>query len=226
MAKAGNILSTKRNLIDRANTTVVVMVSTAVFLMVFSLVATKTLVSQANYQGRVIAQKRKAVNMLKKDIEAAKKLKKSYTAFTSTSQNALGGNPLGLGQQDGNNAKIVLDALPSKYDFPELPTSLEALLASQGVKINMIDGRDEEIAQSSNKESSAPKSIVMPFEFTVAGDYDSIKNVVSAVERSIRPMQVISLDVSAEQKELTLAIKAQTYYQPATSLNIRKVVVK
>lgn len=226
MAKTGNILSTKRTLIDKANTAVVIMVSAAVFLTVFSLVATKTFISQANYQGRVISQKRAAVNMLKKDVNAAKQLRKSYIAFTSTSQNALGGNPLGVGQQDGNNAKIILDALPSRYDFPELTTSLESLLASQSVKIDTISGTDDEVTQSQTQASPTPQAIAMPFEFTVTGSYDNIKNVVNALERSIHPMQITSFDISAEQKEITLAIKAQTYYQPPTSLKIKKEVVK
>src|SRR5882762_6204910 len=130
--------STKRALIDKANSQVVIVTSIAAFILVFSMVATKTLISQATYQNRVIGAKKTAVKQLKADIKATDTLKSSYKAFVSTAQNAIGGNPDGTGQQDGNNTKIVLDALPSSYDFPALATSLDKLLTGQGVTINSI----------------------------------------------------------------------------------------
>lgn len=217
---------TKRGLIDKANTTVVVTVSVATFLAVFSLVATKTLISQARYQDRVITAKRDARDQLKADINAVTDLKQSYAAFLSTTQNAIGGNPTGTGQQDGNNAKIVLDALPSTYDFPALATGLETLVGTQSVKINSISGTDDEIAQAGTTTSTAPEPIAIPFNISVTGDYNSVQNVIGAFERSIRPVQLLTLDISGTQGQLTLSVSAQTYYQPAKSLNINAKVIQ
>src|SRR4051812_19016135 len=97
--------SIKKALIDKANTRIVIYVSVAAFILVFSLVATKTLISQASYQNRVIGVKRTAVKQLKDDIAATDQLKTAYDAFNGTAQNVLGGNPDGISQQDGNNAK-------------------------------------------------------------------------------------------------------------------------
>jgi hypothetical protein len=94
-----NAPTTKRMQINQANTRIVAYVSVAAFILVFSLVATKTLVSQAAYQNRVIGAKRTAVNQLKKDIDATNDLKTSYEAFTTTAQNAIGGNSSGAGPQ-------------------------------------------------------------------------------------------------------------------------------
>ncbi len=221
-----NIPSAKRALIDKTNTAIVVVVSVAAFLAVFSLVATKTLISQAAYQNRVIGAKRDAVNQLKTDLSAVKELNKSYDAFNATPKNAIGGNPSGTAQQDGSNSRIVLDALPSTYDFPALTTSLETLLSGQNVKINTIAGTDDEVAQSGNQSSASPVPIAIPFQLSVTANYDSIKNVVSAFERSIRPIQLTTLDLSGSQSNLTLAVDAQTYYQPAKSLTINTKVVK
>jgi hypothetical protein len=223
---AKNIALTKRALIDKANSTVVAVVGVAAFVLIFSLVATKTLASQAAYQNRIISAKRTAVKQLKSDIAATSQLKTSYGAFTSTTQNALGGNPSGTGAQDGNNAKVVLDALPSSYDFPALTTSLESLLGSQGVKIGSISGTDDEVAQSSNQTSVSPQPVPIPFQVSVSGNYGNIQNVVSAFDRSIRPMQLQTIDISGGQEALNLTVTAQTYYQPAKSLNINKKVVK
>ena len=221
-----NLPNGKRTLIDKANTRVVVVVSIAAFLAVFSLVATKTLISQARYQDRVISAKRDARDQPKKDIDAVSDLKSSYEAFTSTAQNAIGGNPSGAGSQDGNNAKIVLDALPSSYDFPALATSLETLVANQGVKINTISGTDDGATQSANTSSSAPQPIAIPFTLSVTGSYPNVQKVISSLEKSIRPIQIQTLDISGSKDSLNLSVTAQTYYQPAKSLNITTKVIK
>jgi hypothetical protein len=218
--------SAKRAMINKANARVVVYVSVAAFILMFSLVATKTLVSQAAYQNKVIKVKRNAVTQLKTDIAATSQLKTAYDAFNSTPQNVLGGNPDGTGPQDGTNAKIVLDALPSSYDFPGLTTSLEALLGSQKVDITSITGTDDEVAQGANQSSVSPTPVPIPFATITQGTYTDAQSVVSAYERSIRPMQILTLDISGQNNELTLSIGAQTYYQPAKSLNIKKQVVR
>jgi len=219
--------SMKRLMIDKANTRIVAYVSVAAFILVFSLVATKTLVSQAAYQNRIITAKRKEVTQLKNDISATNQLKTSYDAFVGTSQNAIGGNPTGSGPQDGNNAKIVLDALPSAYDFPGLTTSLDNLLSVQnGVSINSISGTDDEVAQSANQSSSSPQPEAMPFSVSVSGNYASMQNVISVFERSIRPIQVQTLQLTGSNNTLIMNVTAQTYYQPTKSLNINEKIVR
>lgn len=221
------VVSTKRLLIDKANTRIVIYVSVAAFILVFSLVATKTLVGQATYQNRVIGKKRTAVNQLKSDIAATSTLKTSYKAFVGTTQNVLGGNPQGLGAQDGNNAKIVLDALPSAYDFPGLTASLEALISVQpNVKIDSISGTDDEVAQSANQSSISPQPVPIPFTITVEGDSAGIQSVVDVLGRSIRPIQIQTMSIAGDSSKLSLTITAQTFYQPAKSLNIKKEVVR
>jgi len=223
---AGNAISTKRLLIDQANARIVAYVGVAAFLVVFSLVATKTLIGQAAYQNRVISKKKAAVTQLKSDIAATSQLKTAYDAFTGTSQNVLGGDPSGASNKDGDNAKIILDALPSSYDFPGLTTSLESLLGSQSVHISSITGTDDEVAQSTNQTSVSPQPVPIPFTVAVEGDYTGVQNTISAFEKSIRPMQIQSLTLAGNQGKLSLSVSAQTYYQPAKSLNIKKVVVK
>ncbi len=224
---------TKRALIDQANTTVVILTSVAAFVFVFCAVATKTLASQAAYQNKIISGKRTAVKQLKTDLGAVSTLKTSYKAFTSTSQNVIGGNTNGTGAQDcsgkgqdGNNAKIVLDALPSSYDFPALTASLEKLMACQQVSITNITGTDEAASQASNTSSATPKAIPMTFSVSAEGSYDKLQGLVSAFEHSIRPVKVTALGLTGNKDKLTLTVTAETYFQPAKSLNISTKVVK
>lgn len=219
--------SGKRNLIDKANTRMVAYVGVAAFLLVFSAVATKTLASQIKYQNHVISAKKKARNQLQADIAATSTLKSSYDKFVSQTPNVIGGDPQGTAQKDGNNAKIVLDALPSGYDFPGLATSLDNLLSAQNnVHINSITGTDDEVAQGSNESSADPQPVPIPFSVSVSSDYGGVQNVIGVFEHSIRPMQIQTMNLSGNTGNITMTLTAQTYYQPAKSLNTRTEIVK
>lgn len=217
--------TTKRSLITKANSTMVVSTGVAAFLVVFCLVASKTLLSQANYQNRIIGAKKDAVTQLKTNITAKDSLVSSYKAFVGTSQNVLGGNPSGSGEQDGDNAKLVLDALPSKYDFPALASSLEKMINSQNLQILGITGTDDEAAQSTDATGS-PQPVPMPFQVQVSGSYDQIQGLVKLFNTSIRPFQIQTVELSGNQSSMTATITAQTFYQPEKTFKVQTEVIK
>lgn len=218
--------STKRSLISEANSRIVVSTAIAAFVVIFSLVACKALASQASYQNRVISEKKKALSQLESDLNARDSLVASYKAFVGTNENVLGGNPNGTGDNDGDNAKIVLDALPSKYDFPALTTSLEKMITAQKLTIGNIAGTDDEIAQQAKQSATTPAPISMPFQVQVTGSYGNVQSLVGAFEHSIRPFDIQSMDLSGSESSMSLSIKAQTFYQPEKSLKITTEVVK
>jgi len=213
-------------LIDQANTTIVVSAAIAAFLLVFTLVATKTLIGQAFYQNRVVNTKKTALKTLKADLNARTDLSNSYQSFVNTPTNLIGGSSTGTGDRDGDNGKIVLDALPPSYDFPALATSLEKILTTQGLQIQSISGTDDEVAQQNNSQSSAPQPVAIPFQLQVSGSYAAIQNLAKTFEASIRPFQIQTMSLSGSQSSMTLSITAQTYYQPAKQLQITTEVVK
>lgn len=219
-------LSLKRIGVDKTNSRIVTITAVAAFLVVFFLIGSYMLLGQLLYQNRVIGAKKEAVKQLKVNLESRDSLVDSYKAFVSSPQNVLGGNPEGTGKNDGSNAKIILDALPSKYDFPALTASLEKVLLEKGVKIQNISGVDDEVVQSVPSALAAPQPVEIPFEFTVGGGYTNIQAVIDALEHSIRPIQVLTTEISGDQQNLTLTLTGKTYYQPERTLNIQKKVVK
>ncbi len=219
-------LSSKHVQIDKANATMVAAIATASFLAIFSLFASKALWSQSAYQNRVIVKKEKARDQLKKNVDTATQLTTRYQAFVSSTQNVLGGNPTGQGANDGDNAKIILDALPSKYDFPAVATSLENLLTQNGLKTNSITGTDDEVAQGGNKSSPDPQVVEMPFQVSVTGAYTTIQNLTNIFEHSIRPIHIKTIQFTGSDSILTMNVDAITYYQPEKNLDNTFEVVK
>lgn len=217
---------TKRSLIDKANSTILIAAGIAAFLVIFSLVSAKGLVGKINYQNEVISKKKAAKEQLVQNIKARDSLVKSYTAFSNTSRNIIDGNTVGSADRDGENGKLILDALPSKYDFPALTSSLEKLAQQQGLVDPGISGNDDEVAQSLQAASANPQAIPMPFEMSVNGSALQIQNFVTSFERSIRPIQIQTFAVNASDKGLSGTISAQTFYQPEKILEVKKEVLK
>ena len=221
-----NLQVTKRIQIDKDQATTVGVVAAAVFVTVFSLVSCKALLTQRSYQQRVITKQEKARDQLKADLDAVSQLETSYKDFISAPDNVIGGNPSGTGDRDGDNAKITLDALPSKYDFPALTSSLEKILTDKKLKIGGISGSDDELAQAANQTSSNPKPIEIPFSLSVGGSYQSMQDLVGVLEKSIRPIKVTKATFSGGVSDMQLALELRTYYQPEKILDIRTEVVK
>ena len=218
--------SQKRQLIDKANQRVLVITSLAAFIVIFCLVASKTLFGQLLYQNRIVQAKKTTLSQLTKDFSAAQNLETAYQAYISTPQNVIGGNPSGSGPNDGDNGKIVLDALPGQYDFPALATSLTKLLSGQGVKIQSISGTDDEVAQSEQAQTATPQPVPIPFQVSANGNYQAIVNTAKTFEASIRPIQVQTLTLSGDDANLNLTLAAQTYYQPQKTFNLSTKVIK
>lgn len=218
--------STKRLAIDKANATIVIAVAIATFIVVFSLVASKALYSQMRYQSKVSSKKETALKTLKDNLQTADQLTNSYKAFADQPTNVLGGNPKGNADMDGDNPRIVLDALPSQYDFPALTTSIEKLLNDHGFSIGSISGSDEETTQASKDSSVDPQPVEMPFTVEVATDDKRGMDLMELFERSIRPMHVDKLSLESSNGQLKVTITAKSYYQPAKSLNVQTEVVR
>lgn len=220
-------ITPKRLAISKANAQMVAVVAAASFIAAFSLVAAGTVWSQIRYQARVTTAKNQANQQLKKNIEAYSTLVSHYKDFDSATTNIIGGNANGTGDKDGKNSRIVLDALPSAYDFPGLTSSLEKILTQQGLKVSGITGTDDQINQQNNTSSPTPQPVNIPFTFSVSNtSYASVEQLVASLQQSIRPIQVDSLDVSGSANNMTVTVNAHTYYQPAKSLSITKKVVK
>ena len=217
--------SSKELQIDKANASIVLFVSLAAIVMAFSLVAVKSLLSQRTYQARVITQQEAALKVAKADLEAVSKLSASYANFDSKTPNIIGGTSTGNSPQDGSNSKIVLDALPSEYDFPALVSSMEKLVTDRGFKGGAVTGTDDPaLGVSASAPSPLPTEI--PLSLAVTGSYNSVKDLVDVLQKSIRPIKINTMQLSGSDTGLSLSIGVKTYYQQAKNLNITTKVIQ
>lgn len=219
-------ISLKRVGVNKANSRILLIAAAASFMSAFFIVASISLLGQVTFQNKVISEKKVAVKHLDTNLTTRNDLVEKYEAFVKTPQNILGGNPDGTGPTDGNNAKLVLDSLPSKYDFPALASSLEMVLEQKQVKIKNLTGIDDEVAQAAAEPTGKPQPIEVPFEVAAIGNYTTVRDAVGALYNSIRPVQVDKLQLTGDDNELTMVVTAKTYYQPESGVKITKKVVE
>ncbi|MDZ7744370.1 MAG: hypothetical protein U5K77_01270 [Candidatus Saccharibacteria bacterium] len=220
------IISGKRVQISKANAAMLTVVIVASIVTVFSIVGSFALFDQQSYQSEIITEKTKARDQLLKNIEEVEELLASYKVFVESPENIISGSSTSNTARGGDNAKIILDALPSTYDFPALTASVEKMLRNGGVAINSISGVDDELAHQDVEGQTNPSPIEMPFEFSVSANYETVKQLIDDIDRSIRPFHITQLTISGEQNDIELLLKAKTYYQPGKSLTIDTRVIR
>lgn len=213
----------KRQQIEHANRVMFIWVAVASVAVSFFLVATQFLYQKWTYNNRVIAAKTKASDTLTLNIKNAQKLQENVNALIGNSDLAsLKTSP------DDPNTKIILDALPSKFDSTALATSLQqAILNRSGVIIEsiMVPGQSPTLPTSSPVAAES-KPTEMKFSITATGSYDRIRGMVVDLQRTIRPMKLTNINLAGSDNSMRATIEGVTYYQPSKTLNIKQEVVR
>lgn len=214
---------------DRSGSGLVIAVAVATVITVFCLVSSKTLFSQASYNKKVLDARRDALNQLNANIEAADKLVAQYQIFqTGSSTNIIGGKNStdpGLQPPDGDNARLVLNALPSRYDFPALISSVTKILDNNRVSNQIIDADDK--SQEVNSDPTAnPK--IQTINITVGGttDYNGLRAVIRDFERSTRPFDITKIDIRGSDTNMSFNLTMDTYFQPPLTLSLNMKEIK
>ncbi len=216
--------SVKKNQIEKFTKTIVIFASIGLFIVIFGISSINSLISRYNYQQKTINLQKQALNNLIEDTASVNSLTKSYQKFISPKVNIIGGKSTQPNSHNGgNNAKIVLDALPSSYDFTQFITTLQNLLTSQGVLINSISGTD---ASSSSSYNTGSGVNVIPFQFSVSAPYPIIQRLITTLKESTTPIDIITANITGSQNDLTLNVTGQTYYQPAIQFKINNITVE
>ncbi|MDQ3093598.1 MAG: hypothetical protein M3Q70_00265 [bacterium] len=223
--------SRKHVLIDKANQVALIALSAAVAIFIFSIFASWALIKQNSYNQRVISQKKKALSQIKTNKANIDQLIKSYESFATEPVNVIGGNPTGSGPKDGDNPRIILDALPSQNDFPGLASSLEKLIQTQGgLSISNLGGSDTGTAVTPGIDAvalapaSGPQTVIIPLG--INSTYAQLQTFVRSLEASIRPIYVDRLSIGGSDANMSLNLDLTTYYQPEKTFTVRSEVVK
>jgi hypothetical protein len=221
-------ISEKHLAIDKAQSTIITVVAAATIVTVFSLMSSKALLAKAAYQSKVISARQKSAAQLDKNVKDAQTFLDQYNnVFNgSSATNIIGGKNTKSADAkppDGSNPRIVLDALPTSYDFPALVTSVAGILADNNVASPSIAGLDSSVSTNS-QPSANPQPGQIPLTITGTTTYGGAENLIKDLERSIRPFDVTKVSISGSQA-ISVNLDVNTYYQPAKILTITSKAV-
>lgn len=219
----------KKLKVSKQDSNLFVIVAVATVITIFCLVSSKTLFSQVTYHRRVLNARRVAIKQLNDNITAANTLEQQYQVFqTGSPTNIIGGKnstDQNLQPPDGDNARLVLDALPSTYDFPALISSVAKILDNNGVKNPSIDASDDS-STTDSKPQARPQATNMTLTVNGTANYKAVRGLISDFERSTRPFDITSVDFKGSEGNMTFSLIMNTYFQPALSLELTTKDVK
>ena len=215
--------------LDKQQSRILTTIAVATAISVFCLAATKVMISNGAYKRRVINARHQVVNQLRKDITQSQALINQFQIFEGDNpKNIIGGKNTtdqSATPPDGNNSRIVLDALPSSYDFPALLTSMAKILNNDQIGSPGISGSDTS-ASSSSVPSPTPQPQAIPLTLNGQGNYGSVQALIKDLERSIRPFDVLNLSLQGASNSFSLSLSVNTYYQPPKILSVGEKEVR
>jgi hypothetical protein len=230
MMKLKPNLKAKPIKLDKTQSTILGTVVGATVVTIFCLTSAKVLLGQALYQQRVVNARNASVKQLNQDVKNADALTTQYNQVFvgSGGENVIGGKSDTSDNAvppDGDNGKIVLDALPTTYDFPALLTSLSKMLGTDGIGAQSVGGSDHATTiDSSASYNPQPAPIILTIGGTTS--YNGSKQFLTDLERSIRPFDVTRLSLSGNESAMSISMDVTTYYQPAKTLSIPSKEIK
>ena len=224
-----NILGKKTQLAN-TNNLQVIWLSVAIFIVIFCFFAVKSLYSEGQYQNRVIKAQDSTLSTLSDDLASVSQIEKSYEAFNNVPQNILGGNPSTTGGNNGNNSKIILDALPNNIDVPAWSlniNNLDSLLLQQPSFIT-LDPSAVAVDQTTVAPSLMPMPIAIPLAGSFSVDPNSIGGVLDSLYTSLIPIQVNSINIVAglPGTPAKVTFKANANYQAPYKFSTTSEIVQ
>lgn len=206
MAKTGAAPTNNEMKMKKLKQQIFVGVVIAAIVVSLSLVLLKFLFDLWTYNGRVQSAQRETRSTLENNLETYEDLSDWYQILQSAD-----------GSIDDPDPEVVLVALPEEYDFPALASSVKKLADRSGVELTGFGGEDEEGNVPGPSPQPDPYEIEISVE--VNGDYDDISEFVNVLDSSIRPFEVISMELSGSDESLNADIIMKTYFQPRQNLD-------
>lgn len=223
----------KREQIKQSSRTMFIWVAGASVVVSFSVVASIFLIKQFVFNSTVLLEKNKTATTLSENIESAKELNQSVNQLRANRSIA----SVPSIATKGNNLDKIFDALPYEEDAVGLGSSLQTTLLN-GSAIESLNITSPETAANDaptvDSLNTNEVSIEAPggteyisFSFKVSGDENEIKDTLQKLNRSIRPIKLVSFELQAAGNDnLELSAEAITYYQPKKEFEIKEKTLK
>lgn len=221
----------KRSQIAQANRTMFIWIAIASALVGSAIVVSFFLTQKLFFNEKVLAEKQNTVAILDNNNKVAPQLEDQIRVLdTNQALASVKANP------SDQAIQVILDALPSDGNSLALGASLQnklltgipGLTSVDSLQVDPIVGVETLSSDGTTVDASSTStdSNVITFRLVVKGSQDAIKQVLQNFERSIRIIDITSLQVETQQDGQLMTIQAKAYYEPSKTIQLQDKVVK
>lgn len=190
------------------------------------------LVQKILFNEKVINEKNRTVKVLEGNLSVVDDLRENIRLLDANP--ALAYTKL---SESDPAIQSVLDALPANANPTALASSLQTKLLAgvQGVNIESISVESAREAVPDETSSSSSVMVIdstsneIGYSFSVSTDadkYDSLRQVLEKIERSIRPFNNRSIGIETQGMKVVMTVKGVSYFEPAKTVKLSSKVVK
>lgn len=209
----------KRQQIENAGRNMFLWVAIAAALVGTAGVVGVSLFQRMVFNQRVISEKNNTVSVLKNNNEIVEDLKNNVRVLNTNAQ--LRQTPRSDGAEP---LTVVLDALPAQANADALGTSLqEKLFNVGGITIENLSPTST-AAQTSTADDAENSVGTIGYQFTVttsSSNINALKQVLRNFERSIRAINVISLEIEQQNNRVSMSGELEAYYLPEATVELK-----
>lgn len=203
----------KRAQIANATRTMFIWIIVASVVLGFGLVGSVFLIQRLVYNQKVLNAQGVALSNISYDAKNVSDLEANLRALDADENLSLV-----KASPDDQPVQAILDALPSDPNTLALGASLQQKLLAPVPGLNVQSLQVDQSAETAGNGT-------LPFTLTVDGSQDSIMNVLTNFERSIRTINVTTLDIIGGDSQ-TMTLSGQAYYQPSLTFDLKKETIK
>jgi hypothetical protein len=223
----------KRSQIAKANRTMFLWIAVASALVGATIVVGIFLVQQLLYNERVLAEKFNTANTLTQNNETIEELADKIRVLDTNPNLAA----VKLKPED-QALQVILDALPSEANTLALGASLQNKLLTgingldqlealqvqdtnaEGVDGLVVEDVEAEVVEG---EGAAGSQSTLAINFEISGTQDALLQVLRNLERSIRTIDIMTMELeSVDGGRFKMTVTATAYYQPPKTLELRE----
>ena len=182
------------------------------------------LIQTIMFNDKVIGMKKQTAKTLQANIDIVPKLKANVRQLNTDEQlAAVGVTP------DARPIQSILDALPADENRLALGASLQQKLFAgiPGLSVDSLSVDPSADASQVQASETLPGGVKeLAFSAAISGNSDSLKLALQRLEKSIRAINVKSINATSSNGAVSLQITGTAYYLPAPSLELTKKEVK
>jgi hypothetical protein len=223
----------KRSQIAKANRMMFVWVAVVSVVVGFALVGSIFLVEKLLFNERVLAAKQKTVDVLQADNTIVPSLEDQVRVLdTNTALNSIKAN------SSDQAVQVILDALPSDANSLALGASLQDKLLANIPNLSLTSLQVDPVVGLETSTADAAVSIgatgtagstvgnAITFTFAVTGSQDALKQVLTNLEKSIRAIDVTSLQIASQTSTTdAMTVQGEAFYEPAVVVQLKNETV-